>query len=443
MGLLDTALLGRVGSRELAALGASNALLGLLWSGLIFLEYGTTARIARRFGAGETRLLALEAVQMGWLALLLGIPLMLLIHFWPEALLAVVHVPEDVLPAASLYLSIRALGSIPALWIRVGNGLFRGLQDTRTPMAITVGMNALNAVLDVLLIFGWEAVGIPAFGIRGAAWATVTATWLGAAVFLWRSWRRLESPGVVTRETLVLRWSLLRDLLGISRDLLLRTLGLQAALFMGTRMAAALGTIPLAAHQVGWQLWAFLALLLDSLAIAGQALVGRLLGEGRPRVAWRVGTTLILWGIGLGVIFAGSFLLLRGQIPRVFTQDPGVLRALDSIFVLIALMQVPNAVLFVLDGLLIGASDMRFLRNAMVSLGLFGMLAAWAGGTLAGTLLGVWLGISLFMWGRLLAMGWRWWSRRWAAADVGRLPDGSTPARRGSSPGKPAGCTHS
>jgi putative MATE family efflux protein len=414
MGLLDTALLGRVGTAELAALGAANALLNLLAAALIFLEYGTTARLARRFGAGDMNLLRSEAVQMGWLAVILGLALSVVFFFVPGFLLRyIVHVPATVMDPGATYLSIRAFGIVGGLFIYVGNGTFRGLQDTKTPLAITILMNGLNAVLDVILIFGWEAAGIPAFGIAGAAWATVAATWVGAVTFLLVGGRRLEITKALHQGILMLRWDLLRDLLGLARDLLLRTVGLQAALFMATRMAAAFGAASLAAHQVGWQLWAFLALLLDSLAIAGQALVGRSLGAGRIDHARSVGNRLCLWGVALGAVFTLIFLLLSGFLPRVFTDSDEVIASIGTIFVLLAWMQIPNGVLFVLDGLLIGASDMGFLRNSMVALGLFGVLTAWLGARIGGDLLGVWLGLSVFMVARLLVMGIRWLGTGW------------------------------
>jgi putative MATE family efflux protein len=413
MGLVDTALLGRLGAAELAALGASNALLNLLASALIFLEYGTTARLARRFGAGNMDLLAREAVQMAWLALLIGGFVGAVYYVFPDPLLALVRVPENVMGPARTYLSIRAFGIVPMLWIFVGNGVFRGLQDTRIPLYIIVGANVLNAAMDVILIFGWGAVGVPPLGVAGAAWATVAATWLGALTFLLFGARRLRLHESGGSGMLRLRLDLLRDLLGISRDLLLRTLGLQAALFMGTRMAAVFGAATLAAHQVGWQLWLFLALLLDSLAIAGQALVGRALGAGRPDHARAVGNRLLVWGAGLGSFLTAVFLALRPLLPRVFTADPEVLAAVDSVFLILAWMQIPNAVLFVLDGLLIGASDMAFLRNWMLILGLFGVFSAWLGAALLGSLAGVWLGVSVFMMARLVAMGARWRGSGW------------------------------
>jgi putative MATE family efflux protein len=423
MGLVDTALVGHLGSTELATLGAANTLLGFLFTVLIFLEYGTTARLSRRFGAGEIGLLVQEAIQMGWLATGLGLLMTNVLFFFPHLFLRLLNAPPEVLSTGATYLSIRALGGVPGLWIRVGNGIFRGLQDTKTPLLIVVGMNLLNALLATILIFGWPQANIPAFRIAGAAWATVISTWVGGIAFLWAVGRKYRT-GIIHHSSFRTahhpmttafwpRWEILRDMLAISRDLLLRTIALQAALFTGSRMAAGFGTASLAAHQVGWQLWIFLALLLDSLAIAGQSLVGKNLGAGRAEYARSVGNRLCLWGLGLGTMFCFGFLALRGFLPRIFSNDPIVLSTVDTIFGLLAGMQVPNSVLFVLDGLLIGASDMIFIRNATISLGILGALSTWLGGTFGGNLKAVWLGITVFMLARLVVMGWRWKGKGW------------------------------
>jgi len=413
MGILDTALIGRLGSTELAALGAANALFGLLAASLIFLEYGTTARLAQRFGAGRFDLLAHEGMQMAWLGTILGILLTGVLFFFPENLLRWVNVPEEVVAPATLYLRIRATGALPSLWLRVLHGVFRAIQDTKTPLYVVIGMNLLNAILDLVLIFGIPALGLPAFGIAGAAWATVISGWTGA-VFLYAAFRpKRREHGIFSPKGRRPEWRTLRAMTQLSSDLLLRSLGLQAALFTGTRMAATFGTAALAGHQVAWQLWIFLALILDSLAIAAQALVGRLLGENSLNSAQALGDRLCRWSLGVGVVFASIFLALRSVLPGLFSNAPDVLAAIDSIFVFIAIMQIPNALLFVLDGLLIGASDMGFLRNSMISLGLFGAFCAWGGGHWFGDLRGVWIGISVFMVARTLVMAWRWFKKGW------------------------------
>lgn len=414
MGLLDTALVGHLGASPLAALGAATAVLNLILSLLIFLEYGTTARLARRHGAGRDAALARDAVQLAWIATVLGLLLFVLLRFGSGTLLRLVDVPDEARRAAATYLHIRAWGALPSLWIRLANGILRGVEDTRTPLRIAVAANVVNAVGDLLVIHGVASLGIPAFGIRGAAWATVIATWVGAAAF-GPPLARILLPGLrASPGSLRPAWGPLREMLAMSRDIVFRTLGIMVGLFAGTRMAASLGTVALAAHQVGWQLWMFLALVLDSFAIAGQILVGGALGRDRPDLARVAGSLVLRWAFGTGVGFAALFLVLESSLPRVFTDDPAVLRAVGDIFVLLALTQIPNAILFAYDGLLIGASDFRFLRNAMIALGVSGILTTWLGRTIFDSLFGVWVGLGAYMVLRLVVMAARWRGGKWA-----------------------------
>lgn len=419
LGLVDTALVGHLGAIPLAALGAAAGILNLVFSILIFLEYGTTARLGRRYGAGERAALVDDAVQTFWLATALGILLTVLLAGFARTLLSLVAVPPEAEAAATTYLSVRGLGAVPGLWLRAGNGIFRALQDTRTPLFVVIGMNAGNALLDVVLIYGWPLVGIPAFGILGAAWASVAATVIGTCIFVAVLVRRLAAldtgeAGHAWRRRLHPDPRVLVELVNVSASLVIRTVSLMAALFMGTRMAATLGAVPLAAHQVGFQLWTFLALVLDSLAIAGQALVSRLLGAGLVDGARHLGDRLLRWSVWIGLCFAALFVMLRDPLPRIFTSDAAVLGKVDEIFVIVAVMQLPNAVLFTLDGLLIGASDFAFLRNAMLVIGAIGAFAAWAAGHFGGSLAWVWAAIGLFVLLRLCAMGERWRRGTWA-----------------------------
>jgi MATE family multidrug resistance protein len=412
LGLFDTALIGHLGAEPLAGLGAAIAVLNAILALMVFLEYGTTARLARSMGRGDMAYVAGEASQLAWLATGLGVLLTALIALFARPLLTTVDVPADAAPHAVTYLTIRAAGVLPGMWVRVGNGIYRGLQDTKTPLYFVIAMNAVNGVLDPMLIYGFEPFGVPAFGVAGAAWASVAATWIGAALFASRLLPRLRPhvPDALRRPHL----DSLIPLFAISRDIMIRTVSLMAALFMGSRMAAGLGTSPLAAHQIGWQLWGFAALVLDSVAIAGQAVVGRLIGAGDIPAAREVGDRLVRWATGLGVVFAVGFGLFRHPLVSIFTDDAAVRAVAVSITPILALAQIPNGALFAYDGLLIGASDFRFLRNSMIVIGLAGVAFTWIGRSVFGTLGGVWLGIAAYMVLRLLVMAVRWRSGRWA-----------------------------
>ena len=302
----------------------------------------------------------------------------------------------DVLEPALAYLRIRACAGPAVLLITAGNGAFRGYQDTRTPMRLTIGFNLINAVLDPLLIFGLG------WGLTGAAIATVIAQWAGALAFL-------TLLLVVQRDALgiQLAWPRLRTLLPflrVGRDLLIRTASLVATMTLATAVAARVGVTAVAAHQVAAQLWLFLTLVVDALAVAAQALVAKHLGANDPTEARAVASRLLQWGITTGLVLAVGFFALQPVLPRFFTEDPATIAAVLSVFPFVAFLQPLNGLVFVWDGIYMGAEDFGYLAWAM-------LLSA---GSAAAVLLlvqpmrwgltGVWWGLTVLMGVRLLTL---------------------------------------
>jgi putative MATE family efflux protein len=272
----------------------------------------------------------------------------------------------------------------------------------------------LNLVLEVALIYG---LGM---GMAASAAATVTAQYVAAVAYGVVVARALQTSGVRLRPDL-------RQLLGlvrVGRDLFVRTGSLLAALAVATAVASRMGAAPLGAHQIAFQLWSFLALVLDAIAIAGQAMVGRLLGAGRAEEARDVSRRMIEWGIGAGIVFAFAVVVLRPALLPLFTDDPSVRREAMAVLLVVAALQPLNAVVFVLDGVLIGAGDMRYLAGAMVVSGLVVFVpAAIAVRQLGLGLMALWAALALLMLSRLVGVGARFVSGRWAV--VGVSPGGS------------------
>jgi putative MATE family efflux protein len=242
------------------------------------------------------------------------------------------------------------------LLVLAGAGYLRGLQDTRTPLAVAAGTAAANLVLEVALIYGLGQ------GIGASALATVLAQTAGAAVYVRRvGWaaRRFGTDLAPHPASLV-------ALARVGRDLLVRTAALRAALVVATAVAARLGPVDVAAHQIAFEIWNVLALGLDAIAIAGQAMVGRALGAGDGAAARDAGRRMIEWGVALGVLVGVLVALLRTVLPHLFTDDAEVLALAGFLLLWVAALQPVNAVAFVLDGVLIGAGDMRFLAWAMI-----------------------------------------------------------------------------
>lgn len=299
---------------------------------------------------------------------------------------------------AVTYVMIRALAVPAVLLVRAAHGSYRGFQDTRTPFLVTLGVNGINLVLDPLLIFGAD------MGVAGAAWATVAAQWTGVAVFVLLARHGAARYGLEGARPVVSEvWAFLR----IGRDLAIRTGSLLVALTAATAVAARVSEDAVAAHQILIQLFVFLALAMDALAIAAQAMVGRLLGSGDGADAREVSDRLLALGLGVGLVFAAVLWSIAAVIGSWFTGDGAVLAHFDSAYWLLIMIQPVGAFVFVWDGVFIGAGDFAFLAAAMASSSLVacGVLAIvlpmdWG-------LAGVWWGITVLLLARLITLAWR------------------------------------
>lgn len=391
--IIDTAFVGQLGSVPLAALGVNTSIFSMTFVIFNFLAYGTTPRVGRAVGEDDRAEAGRAVVRALTLAVLAGVGALVVLQLLARPLLQLMGASPEMMGPALSYLRVRALAGPAVLLITASHGAFRGYQDTRTPMVVTIGFNIVNASLDPLLIFVLD------WGVAGAAAATAIAQWLGALVFLWLLLgRRREALGVR------LQWPRLRSLvpfLKVGRDLLLRTGSLVGTMTLATAVAARVGVTAVAAHQVAHQLWLFLALVVDALAVAAQALVSKHLGADDPAAARTVSTRLVWWGLGVGVGLGVAFFLLRPVLPSFFTNDPDTVAALLDIYLFVALLQPLNGLVFVGDGIYMGAEEFPYLAKAMIGTALAAALVLGLVGPMGWGLPGVWWGITVLMVGRL------------------------------------------
>lgn len=405
LSLVDTALVGRLGAVPLAALGVNVAVFTTVFWIFNFLTYGTTAEVARLRGAGQPEAAARYALQALWLAVGCGLLVLVALQALAPLVVEAMGARGEVREPALGYLRVRALAAVPVLVIAVGHGTFRGLKDTRTPLWVAAGANGVNALASWALIY---PVGL---GVVGAAWGTVLAQSGAALVFLLLARRRLPMPSL--RLDLVA----MRRIVSISRHLFLRTAVLLGGLLVTTAAATRMGVATVAAHQIARELWTMLALVLDGFAISAQALIATALGAGRPDVARADARRLVAYGLAGGTLIGLGYLALAGPLPRLFTGDAAVLAEVATVWVIIALLQPIGGVAFVLDGVLMGAGDFRFLflSTALASLG--GLVPLTLVALAAGTgLRGIWYGMAALMVLRLLTTVWRLRGGRWAVA---------------------------
>ncbi len=402
--LFDTAIVGRLGALSLAGLAIGGLVLGMVGSQLTFLSYGTTARSARYFGAGDRTSAVDEGVQATWLALGLGVLIVAVVQAVAVPLVSIIAGSSEIAHVALRWLRIAIIGAPAILVSLAGNGWLRGVQDTARPLRYVVAGFGLSALLCPLLVYGW--LGSPRLGVTGSAVANLSGQWLAALLF----GRALLAEGVPLR----LNRPALRAQIVLGRDLLVRTVAFQACFVSAAAVAARFGAAALAAHQVVLQLWSFLALILDSLAIAAQALVGAALGAGdvplATATARRVTVSSAIAATGLAAVFAAG----SSVLPRLFTDDSSVLTAVGVPWWFMV-AQLPMAgVVFALDGVLLGAGDAAFMRTATVVSALVGFLPPiWLSLRFGWGLAGIWSGLSTFVVLRLVFVGWRAVSGRW------------------------------
>jgi len=401
--LTDTAIVGHLGTPQLGGLAVASTILLTLYTVFVFLAYGTTAAVSRLLGAGDERQAAHEAVQSLWLAALIGAALVVVGLVGADALVSLMGATGEVRANALVYLRISLFG-VPALLIMLaGTGYLRGLQDTRTPLVIAVGTGALNLVLEVALVYGLDR------GIGASALTTVVAQWVAAGIYLHRVGGAARSHGVGLRP----QAASLRRLGVVGRDLLVRTMALRASLLVATAVATRIGTVEVAAHQIAFEIWSFLALALDAIAIAGQAMVGRALGARDGDGARGASRRMIEWAIVLGVLVGTALFAVRTMLPGLFTDDPAVADLTAVVLVWVAVLQPVNAVAFVLDGILIGAGDMRFLAWAMAAAAAVFIPAALAVAVVGAGLGWLWAALALLMLTRAAVLLVRYLGDRW------------------------------
>ena len=401
--LADAAIVGRLGTAPLGSLGVASQALTALVSMSIFLAYGTTAAVSRQLGAGDQRAAIRYGIDGLWLAGAIGLGVIAL--GWPLArqVVAAFGASPAVTGGAVTYLRISLLGAPSMLLVLAGTGVLRGLQDTRTPLLITATASILNVALNAALVLGLR------WGIAGSAWGTVTAQTLAAAGYLVMVTRGARRAGV----PLGLDLAGLRASASAGAALFVRTLALQAVLVVATAIAAHLGDAALAAHQIAFRLWNLLALALDAIAIAGQAITGRYLGAGDAPGARAASTRMVAWGAGYGVAFGALLLAARPVLPALFAATPPVRRLLLAVLLIVAAQQPVAGVVFVLDGVLIGAGDQNYLALAgLISAAAFGAAVAAALASRAG-LLGLWAAYSAWLLARFATLTLRGRGSRW------------------------------
>jgi putative MATE family efflux protein len=399
--LADTAIVGHLGRPQIAALGLAGTVLAGAFTIFNFLTYGTTAVVARATGAGQEEQAARLAAQSLWASVGIGAVLLVGLELVASPLLEGLGGHGRSGDFALTYFRIAAIGLPAALVALAGQGYLRGVSNLRRPLEIVVVANLANLVLELLFVYGFG------WGIAGSAAGTAIAqAGMGVAFVI-----ELLRPHALSRRP---SWSAMSPLFRIGRQIFVRTLALYASFLVAASVLARMGDAQIGAHQIGYELFVLLALVLDAVAIAGQVIVGRMLGAGDADGAYAAAWRMIGWSVVIGLVFAAVLAPLAYVIPRAFTDDPRVLHQAALLWPFLAAMQPLGGAVFALDGILIGAGDTRFLMWSMLAASaVFVTLAALAL-ALGWGVVGVWVALDVLIAARLALLGPRFVRRRWA-----------------------------
>jgi putative MATE family efflux protein len=356
--------------------------------------------VARYDGAGERDLADSVAGQALWLSLGIGLVLFAVALGAASPIVAAMGGHGATGRFAITYLEIASVGLPFVLVTLAGQGYLRGVSNLRLPLVIVVAGNVANLVLEVVFVYGFH------WGVAGSAAGTAIAQAGMGTAFAWQLYRAAAHQLAIQRERLV-------RLLRAGGHIFVRTTALLATFLLGSAIVARTGSPSLAAHQVAFQLWIFLALLLDAIAIAGQVIVARTLGGGDAEASFAAASRMVLLAVAAGAVLGAAFLATGSLLPQIFTSDARVLQRVAAIWTIFAAMQPLNGAVFALDGILIGAGDSSYIMWSMVAsaavfapIAILSLVLHWG-------LVGVWLAILALIGARLTLMCSRFLRRRW------------------------------
>jgi putative MATE family efflux protein len=353
--LVDTAIVGQLGTEQLAGLAIAATVLSFVFAGANFLTYGTTERVARRLGGGDRAGAGNVGVQALWLAVFGGVPASILIAVFAGPITNLFGASDAVHGYAETYLSWSAIGVPFFLVTLAAQGVLRGASDYTTPLWVLLGANVANLLIELVLVFVLD------LGVAGSAISTVVAQIGAAVVFMWLLRHRVRAAAVRRPSRVEIA-----PLMTAGKHLLLRV-GAMLAVFAGaTAIAARIDEATLAAHQIVNSAFIFLALVLDAFAVPAHTLVAEEQGRDDVAAARFVARRSVALSVWVGVGLGGLVALASPWIPHVFSTDGDVRHTATVGLLWLAVLVVPGAVAFAHDGILIGAGDYRFLGVAAV-----------------------------------------------------------------------------
>lgn len=396
--LVDSAVVGRLPhAYQLGAVAVGGSIYTMLVWTCGFLRMGSTGFAAQ--AAGRNDLQALRYILLQSLGLVLVLTLIcvaLALAFMPQVLVWM-DTSGDLQVLAQEYVLIRLYGLPAALMMHVLAGWLLGIQNARAALWMLLTANSVNIVLDIYFVFGlhWE--------VAGAARASVLAEWSGALLGLFLAWRYVDKGPLLNFWQHILMWSNWRPLLSVNRDILIRSLALQGVFFTVTFQGARLGDSTVAANALLLNGLLLCSYALDGLAHALEALTGHALGQQDRRALRRALSLVSLYSLLAGLVFAVLFWLFGDLFIALQTNIPSVQATAENYLIYLALLPLITVWSYVMDGLFIGATRAREMRNSMLLAVLVCAPVAWLLQGLGNH--GLWIAFLFFMALRAVFLG--------------------------------------
>ncbi len=366
LGAVDTAVIGHLDAvYYLGAIAVGSIIFDFIFWGFGFLRMGTTGLVAQAFGANqlkETRIILarvlLVALSFSVLIVLVQIPV-LKMSLW------LVNASPEVEHYVQVYFSIRIFAAPATLALFGLNGWFLGMQNARFPMYVTILLNALNIVLNLVFVLIYD------MNVAGVAWGSLIASYVAVGFAIWLYSRRYHQPlGDISFDELI-QLDALKKFFSVNSDIFIRTLCLVTSYAFFTAKSAETGDVVLAANTILLQLWYISAYGIDGFAFAAESLVGKYFGAKDREQLLKAIKGCMVWGLGIGVVGSAIYAIFGAQIVAVFTDQTMVLDAIQIVLIWTVFAPIVNSVCFIWDGVYIGATATPPMRNSMLVATLF------------------------------------------------------------------------
>ncbi|MGX5915423.1 MATE family efflux transporter [Aliidiomarina sp. Khilg15.8] len=397
LGLVDTAIIGHLPDAiYLSAVAIGAMAINFVYLLAIFLRMSTTGLVAQSFGANDTAAQQRHFLHGLLFAISLGILLIALKPLLLAALWQLVSGAPELQTLTNQYVSIRLWGAPAALTVMVVLGVLLGRQHARVAMLLVILTNVINVVLDLILIVGLN------MNVAGAAWASVGAEWVTALLGVYLVCKRLQlTLGTWPRP----RLQECRSLLTLNQNIFVRSLVLQLCMAMMTAYASYYGQTTVAANAVLMQFLMLISLGLDGIAYATEALLGQAKGQQRRDRMHHWFWLTLTWSTIFALVYSLLFLLAGTAIVRAITNIDDVISTAQIYLPWLIAMPLLAHWSYFFDGVYIGLSQSKAMRDTMLLAALFGFLPAW---WLSQPWQnhGLWFALSVFMLSRGIAQAW-------------------------------------